>query len=129
MKRSIKCAIAAVAALAALLSMSAAQQGITRMPLGTIDFPPGYQTVMGYAIVPANTCVERHIHPGIETTYVLEGEELLRVAGQPEKKVKGGDSFQVPAGVPHEGCTSSTAAKFVTVHVVEKGKPLASPAP
>jgi quercetin dioxygenase-like cupin family protein len=114
--------------LTGLLVPAIAQEGIKRTPLGTIDFPPGYQTVMGFADIAPNTCGGRHTHPGIETSYILEGEDTLKIDGQPDKPLKAGDSVQIPAGVVHDGCTSS-GVKVLTVHVIEKGKPLASPAP
>ena len=105
-----------------------AQQGITRTPLGTMDFPAGYQTVMGVAQIPAGVCADRHTHPGVETSYVLEGEGVLKVEGKPEQRLKAGEPLQIPANAPHSPC-ATTALKILTVHVVEKGKPLASPAP
>ena len=51
------------------------------------------------------------------------------VAGQPDRVVKAGESFVIPAGTVHNAKNSSNApAKLVGVYVVEKGKPLASPA-
>ena len=116
-------------ALPALLTSVLAQQIITTTTLETIDFPPGYQTVMGLAEIVPGTCGGRHTHPGIETSYVLEGEEVLKVQGKPDQLLKAGDSIQIPAGVPHYGCTTASGVKVLTVHVVEKGKPLGSPAP
>ena len=113
-----------------LLSSGMAQQGIKRTPLGTMDFPAGYQTVKGYALIAPGMCSGRHTHPGIETSYILEGEIILEIDGQPEKHYKAGDPVEIPAGVVHDGCaTADRAAKILTVHVVEKGKPLGSPAP
>jgi quercetin dioxygenase-like cupin family protein len=106
-----------------------AQQGITRTPLGTEDFPAGYQTVKGIALIPAGVCADRHTHPGLETSYVLEGEMLLKVEGKPDQRLKAGEPFQIPAGAPHIPCATTSALKILTVHIVEKGKPLASPAP
>jgi hypothetical protein len=40
-------------------------------PLGTIDFPPGYQTVMRLAEFAPGTCSGRHTHPGIATDVPL----------------------------------------------------------
>ena len=105
-----------------------AQEGVKRAPLGTIDFPTGYQTVMGLATVAPGTCSGRHTHPGIENTYVLDGEMMFKVDGKPDRTLKAGDSSQVPAGVPHEGCTT-IGVKSLTVHIVEKEKPLGSPVP
>jgi mannose-6-phosphate isomerase-like protein (cupin superfamily) len=128
MKHAIKYAAATCVALSVLLAPVIAQQGITRTPLGAIDFPSGYQTVMGIAQVPANTCWERHTHPGVENYYILEGEDIMKMDSKPDLRRKARDSGQIPAGAAHTGCTTA-ALKVLTVHIVEKGKPLASPAP
>jgi len=58
----------------------------------------------------------------------MEGEATLRVDGQPPRKVKAGESFVIP-GVVHDASNDSNAPiKLVGVYVVEKGKPLATPA-
>jgi quercetin dioxygenase-like cupin family protein len=106
-----------------------AQQGITRTPIGTTDFPDRFQIVMGVAQIPANTCFDRHTHPGVESAYVLEGEVHLKIEGSPDKDLKAGTGTQIPPVAAHAGCTAAAGAKILTVHVVEKGKPLASPAP
>ena len=120
---------AACIVLPAFLVPALAQQGIKRTPLGTMDFPPGYQTVMGFAEIAPGTCGGRHTHPGIETCYILEGQGVSKVDGRPDRPVKAGDAIQIPANVPHDGCAMTRAAKILTVHVIEKGKPLGSPAP
>jgi quercetin dioxygenase-like cupin family protein len=96
--------------------------------LGTIESSPGYETVMLIAELAPNTCAGRLTHPGVETSYMLEGEFTLKIPGQPDKSLKAGDSFQIPAGVVHDGCTSN-GGKILVVLVVEKGKPRASAAP
>jgi quercetin dioxygenase-like cupin family protein len=123
-----KCAVAGSIATSAVLGSVIAQQGITRTPLGTIDFPPGYQTVMGLAQIPAGACFERHTHPGVENFYIIEGEVDDKIEGKPDQHFKAGDSGQIAAGVPHSGCTTA-ALKVLTLHIVEKGKPFATPAP
>ena len=71
-----------------------------------------------------------HTHPGDEISYVIDGEATLLVAGQPPRKVAAGEGFVIPAGVVHNAKNDgATAIKLVGVYVVEKGKPLASPAP
>jgi quercetin dioxygenase-like cupin family protein len=129
MKRAIKFVTATCIALPALLSPALAQQGIKRTPLGTMDFPPGYQTVKGLAEIPKGVCAGRHTHPGIETSYILEGEGVSKIDGKPDQPYKAGDAVEIPAGVPHDGCATTSALKILTVHVVEKGKPLGSPVP
>jgi quercetin dioxygenase-like cupin family protein len=44
--------------------------------------------------------------------------------------VKAGDSWQIAAGVPHDAKVSrDKPLKVLAVYVVDKSKPLASPAP
>jgi quercetin dioxygenase-like cupin family protein len=43
--------------------------------------------------------------------------------------LKPGDSFQIPPNTPHAGGAAGTAkSRLVITYVVEKGKPLATPA-
>jgi quercetin dioxygenase-like cupin family protein len=70
-----------------------------------------------------------HTHPGEEISYVTDGEATLMVAGQAPRVVKAGEGFVIPAGVVHNAKNEgSVPTKLVGVYVVEKGKPLASPA-
>ena len=71
----------------------------------------------------------KHTHPGEELGYVLEGTLQLEVAGQPPRTLNAGEVFFVPAGVVHDGKNiGSGPAKVLATYVVEKGKPVASPA-
>jgi quercetin dioxygenase-like cupin family protein len=46
----------------------------------------------------------RHTHPGVETSYVMEGIiEKLPNEGQPTRDYKVGEAFQVPPNTPHAG--------------------------
>jgi quercetin dioxygenase-like cupin family protein len=128
MKLTTKHVAAICISLPALLAPVIAQEGVKRTPLATFDSPPGYQTVMGLAQLLPNTCSGRHNHPGIESSYILEGDELLKVDGKPDQHLKPGDPSQIRAGVPHDACTTG-GVKVLTVHIIEKGKPLGSPVP
>src|SRR5580698_8213954 len=92
----------AVAAFTFTGAAMAQTSGIKRTPLQKIDYPDGYTVVTAIAEVPAGGAAGRHTHPGIETGYVLEGELNLLIDGQPEKTLKPGDSYQIPAGVVHD---------------------------
>ena len=72
----------------------------------------------------------RHTHPGDEISYILEGDGELLIEGMPAKKLKAGDGLVVPAGKKHEARNvGTTPLKLVVIYVVEKGKPVATPAP
>lgn len=106
-----------------------APSGIKRTPLQAVDFPEGYKTVTGLAEIPPDGASGLHTHPGIETGYVLEGEVLMQVEGQPDRTLKPGDSYMIPAGAKHDvKSVGAFAAKAFSVFVVDKTQPLASPA-
>jgi quercetin dioxygenase-like cupin family protein len=106
------------------------QPTITRTPLQTVDLPPGYQTVSVIAEIAPGPCIGRHTHPGIESTYAIEGEVVVKIDGKPDQVVKAGNSIVFAAGLAHDVCNmSGKPFKALAVYVVEKGKPLASPAP
>lgn len=110
---------------------AATQQSTTikRTPLQKFDVPgTNYETVIGMAEIVPNVNVGRHTHPGPDG-YMVEGEFVLYVEGQPEKTVKASQSYQIPPGAIHDAKTGPSGAKVVATYVVEKGKPLASPAP
>jgi quercetin dioxygenase-like cupin family protein len=129
MRRATKFAAGTCIVLSVFLMPALAQQGFKRSPLGTMDFPAGYQTVMGLAELAPGICGGRHTHPGIETSYILEGEGVSKIDGRPDRPVKAGDSIQIPANVPHDGCATARGVKILTVHVIETGKPLGTPTP
>ncbi len=118
------------ATVAACAGLGAAHaQGIKRTPLQDVKFPAGYHIVTVVAEIAPNQLAGRHTHPGIDTGYVLDGEATLLVEGQPDKVLKAGDSYAVPAGIPHDVKTGDKGLKLMAVYVVEEGKPVATPAP
>jgi len=69
-----------------------------------------------------------HIHYGDEFSYVIDGTVELHVAGEAPRTLKAGDTFHVDGGKVHGGkVTSATPAKILSVHIVDKGKPLIEP--
>ena len=65
---------------------------------------------------------------GLNSSYVVEGGLELSVDGQGTRTFKAGDGFQVPTGTPHGGKNGNKPTTLAVTYVVEKGKPLASPA-
>ena len=101
---------------------------IKRTPVQKFDVPgTNLETVIAIADIIPNVAIGAHTHPGIESAYLLEGDIVLKVAGQPDRPVKPGDSWQIPVGVVHDGTTGAKGAKVIVTYVVEKGKPLATP--
>lgn len=129
------CAIcAAIGGLAALEANAQDQPslsaGIKRMVVSQSDVPgTNYTAILANVEIEAGLLVPRHTHPGVESTYVIEGGGDLFVQGQPDRRFKATESFQVPPEVPHSVRNGDKPTKLAITYVVEKGKPLASPAP
>jgi quercetin dioxygenase-like cupin family protein len=104
--------------------------GVTRKVLSQMDGPaPGYYTIIVQATIEPGMRVARHTHPGIETGYVIEGNLELPIQGQATRALKAGDAFQVPPETPHAGGKPSDGRiRVISTYMVQKGKPLASPA-
>ena len=116
-------------ALMAGLSFAQAP-GLTRTMVTKADVSvPNREAVVARVEVAPGATAGWHTHPGDEISYVIEGEATLLIAGQAPRKVVAGEAFVIPAGVVHNATNHGTApTKLVGVYVVEKGKPLASPA-
>ena len=125
------CSVLAVAALGSAGVLMAQASGLTRTLVGRADVSvPGREAVVARVEVAPGAKAGRHTHPGDEISYVLEGEATLLIDGQAPRTVKAGESFVIPAGVVHDAHNeSSTPTRLIGVYVVEKGKPLATPAP
>lgn len=128
---SRRTALAAALAALALCALTAAQvSGIRRTPLARADVSvPGREAVVVRAELDPGSMAGRHTHPGDEISYVLEGESELLVDGEAPRTVRAGEAIVIPAGKVHDARNTGTGVlRLVGVYVVEKGKPLASPA-
>ena len=89
------------------------------------EFPGDYATVM--VLIENVADAPRHTHPGLEMTYMLEGEFTLLVDGRPNQALKPGDWFEVPAEVPHSvELVGDKPGRALAHYVIEKDKPLTS---
>jgi quercetin dioxygenase-like cupin family protein len=91
---------------------------------------PGREAVIANVEIAPGGSAGRHTHPGDEISYVVAGEGEILMEGKPPLKIKPGDGFVVPGGTKHDAHnTGAQPLKLIAVYVVEKGKPLATPAP
>lgn len=122
--------LVATGAAAEGTSAPAPTPGVNRKILSRQDGPaPGYETIQVEATIEKGVTVARHTHPGIEASYVVEGEFELPVQGRETITVKAGDAFQIPPQTPHAGGKpTAEKSRIMITYIVEKGKPLASPA-
>lgn len=88
-----------------------------------------YQVGLQKAELAPDEVKPRHMHSGPEVAYVLDGEIIIMTDGQPDERVRAGESFQHQAYVPHITKAGPQGATVLASWVVEKGKSLAVPAP
>ena len=121
----------ALAALAVAATFAVAQApGIKRTLLQRIDVGDNREAILGLAEISPGAAAGRHTHPGVEFGYIVEGSASLEVDGEMPKLLKAGDSYMIPAGKVHDAKTvGDKPVKVLATYVVEKGKPLATPAP
>ncbi|MGB8365934.1 MAG: cupin domain-containing protein [Rhizomicrobium sp.] len=114
----------------AQMPMGAAEpQAIKRTILQTFDVPgTRYETVIGISEIAPNKSSGRHNHPGPEGGYVLQGSGTILADGQPPLSLKAGQSYKLASGIVHDVRGGADGIKLLVTWVVEKGKPLVSPA-
>jgi quercetin dioxygenase-like cupin family protein len=122
--------VAALVAVAGIGTLAAQQPGFTRKLVQDQNLSiPDRHAVQALAEFVPGGAAGKHTHPGEELGYVVEGTLELLIEGQPPRTIKAGESFFVPAGVVHDGRNvGSGPAKVLATYIVEKGKPVASPA-
>ncbi|MEO6499341.1 MAG: cupin domain-containing protein, partial [Mucilaginibacter sp.] len=99
---------------------------LEKLPLAS---DPLKEESIGVAVIQPGAPAERHSHAENEIGYVLEGQSILEVEGQPSRTIRAGDSFAIPAGKVHRAKPTGTVPlKVVVTYIVAKGQPLAQPA-
>jgi quercetin dioxygenase-like cupin family protein len=109
------------------IGSSYVQGGIKRTLLQRIEFPEGFTVNASIIEVPNGTSASPHTHPGLECTYVLEGEFDLVTEGKPDKRFTPGMSYMVTDGDLHYARVhGEKPMKLLCVFVHEKTKPVAT---
>ncbi len=129
MKKALRTGGTAVVLLATV-ALCAAQQPFKRTELQRADVSGGgREAVTAVAEIPDGATSGRHTHPGEEIGYVLEGTMAVEIDGKPPMVMKAGQAFSVPAGLVHNARHAGTGTSRVLVtYIIEKGKPVTSPA-
>jgi quercetin dioxygenase-like cupin family protein len=123
--------LAAVLLLAGATAAAAADAPTAvRTILQRVDAAPGQEVIVATVDNPVGAQLFRHKHHGVEIGYVISGEVELAIDGQPARTYKAGESFTVPRDTVHAGHPVGPGpARTISTYVVDKGLPLAEPAP
>jgi quercetin dioxygenase-like cupin family protein len=129
--RRMAIAVGAAAVVVGVIAGVAAQQAtFKRTILQQVEISvPGREVVTAVAEIPPGVAAGRHTHPGEEVGYMLEGTVVIEVDGKPPVEMGPGKAFVIPSGAVHNATNrGSTLARVLATYVVEKGKPVATPA-
>ena len=120
----------AIVAFTAAVDAQTPAPAIKRTLMQRFDIAPDREVILGMAEIPSGLAAGRHTHFGIETGYVAEGSTSLEIEGEMPRLLKAGDSYVIPAGKIHDAKTvGDMPVRVIATYIVEKGKPLATPAP
>jgi quercetin dioxygenase-like cupin family protein len=130
--------ISLIAMVALAVNADADEPKTSAQPVRTIlerhaqsDVTPPKEIVIGTAMLPADSAIGYHTHPGDEAGYVIKGTLILKVRGQPDRPLKAGDSFFNPRGTVHSlvAAPGGDGGTAVSTWIIDKGQPLATPVP
>lgn len=86
---------------------------------------PDMEVITSISEIKKGETIPRHYHHGIETGYVLQGT-MVQLPGQAPTMMQTGSAIMNLRDVPHAGFTvvGDQPLKLLTVHIVDKSKPL-----
>jgi quercetin dioxygenase-like cupin family protein len=118
----------AIVFLISMASLAVAQTSRTELKRGDLT-GTNMEIVISVLEVPPGESIGRHTHPGEEAVYVLQGAILRFPDGREISRPAGEAGINV-RDVPHAGykVVGDTPLKLLTVHIVDKGKPMVVPA-
>ncbi len=127
----MKHALIVIAALiVASCDVPAQQAPIRRVDLQRRDLSiPGREVVQVRVDLAPGVTAPGHTHHGEEAIYVLEGEFEYVVGDGPPLRLGAGDVLFVPAETVHSARNvGAGVASELATYIVEKGRPLSTPA-
>jgi quercetin dioxygenase-like cupin family protein len=86
---------------------------------------PGMEVITSVAEYQVGDVIPRHLHHGVETGYVLQGS-TIQLPGKEPTRLETGTPILNLRDVPHAGfkVVGPEPLKLLTVHIVDKDKPL-----
>jgi quercetin dioxygenase-like cupin family protein len=91
-----------------------------------------WQVTVSEVPLPPGHVGQVHHHAGFVLAYVLEGNVVTKISGQPERDYKRGEMFYEPPGSTHEASRNASAtepARLLALIFSKKGETLTTPGP
>ena len=116
----------AVASVTAPEGLSAGSNEMLRAP---ITAAPELEVLISDVIIPADTEVPRHYHPGEEFVYVIEGSAIHVEEGKEDRLIETGDAMVIPPEAVHSPRGGLGGARAIVFRVHIKDQPERIPVP
>jgi len=114
-------------------TMSGCAAGTVREPFAefrvTDSIADGIDVIVVESVIPPNTSMPPHYHPGEEIVLVLEGSAVQVEKGQPDREIRAGERLVIPAGVVHAPRIGSDGARIISIRLQPVGQDVTIPAP
>jgi len=122
-----KLLFAALTLVIAMAALALAQDRPARKELRRVNLsgaPDSMEVILSVSEYKPGDVLPQHVHHGIEAGYILEGG-MVEPPGKPAFEIPADTPIMNLRDVPHGfKVVGDKTIKIVTVHVVDKGKPL-----
>lgn len=92
---------------------------VLREKISTID---SHEALVADLVIPANTSLPRHQHPGDEFLYMLDGQVKLARDGHETLILNAGQGLRIPAGTVHSPVAGAEGARAIVFRVHPEGE-------
>jgi len=110
-------------AVAAVTAPAGLKPGSNEMLRAPISAAPELEVLISDVIIPPNSEVPRHFHPGEEFVYVIEGTAVHAEQGKPDRLIRAGDSMVIPPQAVHAPRGGPQGARAIVFRVHVMGQP------
>ncbi len=91
---------------------------IMRAPIEAIE---GFEVIAADIVILPDAAMPPHYHPGEEYLYLIEGSVIQVEEGKPDRLLKAGDAYVIPARAVHAPRGGPEGARAVVFRVHRKG--------
>ena len=132
MIKALAMSLALAAAPWATAHDAAGEEKVTPLQMQKLPDVPGKQVAMAVVSYEPGQASTPHFHSGSVFAYVLEGEVVSQLEGQPPVTYKAGDSWYEPPRAPHlvsRNASGTRPAKLLAWLLMDEGGQIKQPLP
>jgi quercetin dioxygenase-like cupin family protein len=97
---------------------------VDNMMTSQLEIAEGIEVVVSHVVIPPNTVLSKHWHPGEEFAYVIEGSISLWQKDKGETLMEKGDVAKISLKQIHSAKSMDEGATVLVFRVHEEGQPV-----